>query len=264
MEKKNNMLVVMNVILMLLVIGLGVYLFVDKSSTKEPDKQPDSGTQTPSSTKDKLSESFTITVNGKKHNVKVNYKVNLSENGESLAHYVATVYYDNQKLIDYDNVMNEVVLTEQEAKKYTIDDFDETISTSAFKIIKGTNNKEYIGIYDMIYGESARISNLHIFDEQGKQLLVLMDQSGTSIENYYYGDEQATKIQNDSIFFYAFREKDQLPGYPIDSKGNLVNAIVVEYKVTLGNTLKFEKLNTYKDAQILGGGDYFNDDIVSE
>lgn len=262
MEKKNNMLVVMNVILMLLVIGLGVYLFVDKSSTKEPDKQPDSGTQTPSSTKDKLSESFTITVNGKKHNVKVNYKVNLSYKDDSdtqyFATYTATVYYDNQKFADYEYPFNKVVLTEQEAQKYTIDDFDERFSISDLYIIKGANKQEYIGVYDNMITQIGDISYLHVFDEQGKEIIKIADDTTTGIENYYYGDYQLTKVQTDSILFYAFREQDQLANQPINQ------SVVVEYKLTLGNTLKFEKLNTYTNASIAGGGDYFNDDIVSE
>lgn len=270
MEKNNNMLVVMNVILMLLIVGLGVYLVIDKNSDKkpsqepgenvqEPDNNPNDDVQTPSTPKDKLAESFTIAVNGKKHTVNVKYKVVVSEDKNSLAHYVATIYYDNQKLVDYDYLFDKVVMTEQEAQKYTISDFKNRISVADFHIIKGTNNQEYIGIYDNRITEIGPERILHILDDKGNEIFKLTDDTSTSIENHYYDDYKLTKISPDYILFFAFREKDQLPGYPLDASGNLIKAIIVEYKLTLGDTLKFEKINTYKDGSIAGGGGYLND-----
>lgn len=257
MEKNSNMLVVMNVFLMLLVVGLGVYLFVDKSSTKEPDTKPGDAvqepdkkpedTQTPSSTKDKLSETFTVTVNGKQHNVKVDYKVMVSENSESLAHYVATVYYDDQKFINYEYLMDKVILTEQEAKQYTIDDFDEKISNSDFKTIKGTNNQEYIGIYSNRLTESGDIRYLHIYNSDGKEELALVDKNYMTFEDipgYTRYTSNYTKIDESSVTFLAILRSEQDNDEPYRT--------VAEYKVTFGDKLNFTRTNTYKNIVVSG------------
>jgi len=262
-EKKNNVLIVMNVILMLLVIGLGVYLVVDKNNDKKPSQdlqgnvQQPSGSQGTDKEKDKLTDSFEITVNGKKHQVDVKYKAKANYDENLSATYVATVYYDGKKLIEYSDWLDKQILTEKEAEKYTLDDFENKIQPSDFKLIRGNNNQEYIGIYDNFPSEIGPERILHILDDKGKEIFKLTDDTHTSIENHYYDDYKLTKIESNYILFFAFREKDQIKGQPIGKN------VVVEYKLTLGDTLKFEKINTYKDCSIVGGGGYLNDVVPS-
>lgn len=292
MEKNGNALVAMNIILMLVVVALGVYLVVDKTKDKDnkpvdkdtqqtdkpndntpsnpDDNMPDDNTPTnpdndkpnqdvpsnpdkPQVSTDKLSETFTVTVDGKKHNVKVKYHLYPSESEEVFAQYVATVYYDNQKLVDRVYAFDKVVKTESEAARYTVNDFKSKISTVDFKIIKGTNNHEFLALYGHEFNgkpssEMTQFRNLYVFNSDGGQELVLTDKAGVTFESlpgYNKFTSNYTKIDNDSITFLAVMRSEQ-------SSNNPTKYAVSEYKVTFGNKLTFTKVNTYKNISTEG------------
>lgn len=258
MEKQSNALIVMNVILMLLVVGLGVYLVVDKTQDKE-NKPVDSGVEDknkpstsdndkPNVSTDKLSETFKITVDGKKRDVKVSYKLETSENEETLAKYVATVYYDNHKLVDYEYFFDKVVMTQSDVAKYTVSDFKNRITVGDFKIIKGTNGHEFLAIYSHKAYESGGFTELYVFNADGGKELVLTDNNFCTFEDipgYGKFTSNYTKINNDSVTFLAVLRSDHSSVVPD-------KFTVSEYEVTFGNKLTFTKTNTYKNISTEG------------
>ena len=232
---------------------------------------------------DKITDSFKISVDGKKHKVEIVYSIIDTSNDSTT--YGAEIYYDGVKMKDfgYTNTISQNPYDEYDAKnptfdeikKYTLKDLEDfRITKDDFKLIKGNNDKTYLGIYGYNQYIEGWDSKLYILDSKGASILTLTDATSMSIskndasgkylkgynyewENNFGRNEHLTKVENNEIYFYAIEPKEQ-------TTSTHENVVVTEYKLTLGDKLKFDRVNTYNDASLSGDVSYELNDVISK
>jgi len=275
MEKTKKYIIVGVVVIISLIAGLSLYYFKlnkdaekeEKTTTKVEEKLNEHEN---AKLKEGITDSFYVTIGSTKHTVDIVYTLNIENNTVG---YNTNIYFDNKKIENYIStykfassiVREEPYISKEEAENFTLKDLKEKtkegkitsngiVDKDDFKIIKGTNGKEYIGLYSYVYYEDSKVSEkvLYILDLNGNLVTKLYDYDGYSLSNtektlnYKSSGEKDlldgrnfTKIEGNNIYFYAATFGDKITAY--------------EYKLTLGDTLKFEKINTYNNVDISGG-----------
>ena len=199
----------------------------------------------------KINSSFTKTFNDKEHIIDVEYHFELF--GGVVA--VAEISIDGQKLKDYKYMYSiDKATTLDELIDLKEVDLNTEFRKNNFYIIQGSQ-EQYLAIYSNLLTEIGERSKLYVFNDKGKNMITLEDKIGMSIEPLTYYDEHGyTKVNEDSITFYAYRRQDQTPNPD-------ASITISEYKLTFEEKLKFEKINTYENICPSGDGQLFNDII---